>query len=156
MSNSNIEQRLTEFLGRIDEYIENKNLGVSNFREELKEAEDFSYEQMGDLSQDDCFNYSFLLYGYADHINVERSKQENVVAFCEEFLNKIIARDYKEVQDVYVNHNVKVAMITQENLVAQKLIEFKNVAESRIRSLKSKEFNVRKKAECLLEKGKRR
>jgi len=145
-----------QFLDRIDEYIANKNLGVSNFREELKEAESFSLDELNSISQGDCFNYAFLMYAYADHINSERSKQENVIGFCEESINKIIARDYKEVQDIYVNHNVKVAMITQENTVAQKLIEFKNVAESRIRSLKSKEFNVRRMAECLLEKGKRK
>jgi len=156
LNSSNVEQRLTQFLDRIDEYIENKNLGVSNFRKELKEAESFSYDELNNISQDDCFNYAFLMYGYADHINDERSRQENVIAFCEESINKIIAREYKEVQNIYASHDVKVAMITQENVPAQKLIQFKNVAESRIRSLKTKEFNVRRMAECLLEKGKRK
>ena len=156
MNSSNVDQRLTQFLDRIDEYIENKSLGASSFRKELKEAESFSYDELNNISQDDCFNYAFFMYGYADHINDERSRQENVIAFCEESINKIIAREYKEVQNIYASHDVKVAMITQENVPAQKLIQFKNVAESRIRSLKTKEFNIRRMAECLLEKGKRK
>ena len=50
---------------------------------------------------------------------------------------------------------LKTQMIIKENSVAQKLVDFKSVAESRILSLKNKEFNVRKKADCLLEKGRK-
>ena len=68
MNNSNIEEKLKEFLQRIDDYINNKNLGTSNFHEELKEAESFSGQELRDLSQEDCFNYGFLLYNYVDYL----------------------------------------------------------------------------------------
>ena len=58
-------------------------------------------------------------------------------------------------QNVYANNDLKTQMIIKENSVAQKLVDFKSVAESRILSLKNKEFNVRKKADCLLEKGRK-
>ena len=58
-------------------------------------------------------------------------------------------------QNVYANNDLKTQMIIKENSVAQKLVEFKSVAETRILSLKNKEFNVRKKADCLLEKGRK-
>ena len=156
MNNSNIEEKLKEFLQRIDDYINNKNLGTSNFHKELKEAESFSGQELRDLSQEDCFNYGFLLYNYVDYLIGERAKQQNVISFCEEFINKIVARDFMDVEKFYTTKEIKVAMITKDNHVAQRLIEFKHIAESRIRSLEGREFNIRKKAECLLEKGKRK
>ena len=156
MNNSNIEEKLKDFLQRIDDYINNKNLGTSSFNEELKEAESFSGQQLRDLSQEDCFNYAFLLYNYADYLIGERAKQQNVISFCEQFINDIVATGFMGVEKFYATKEIKEAMITKDNHVAQKLIEFKHIAESRIKSLGGREFNIRKKAECLLEKGKRK
>jgi hypothetical protein len=41
-------------------------------------------------------------------------------------------------------------------MVAKKIHEWNSVAEARVASLKSKEHIVRRKADCLIEKGKRK
>jgi hypothetical protein len=55
----------------------------------------------------------------------------------------------------YTKHEVKEATVIRENHIASKINEWKNVAEARSESLKNKEQIVRKKADCLMEKGKR-
>lgn len=152
---SHCEEQLKTFLDRIDEYIENKNLSSLNYSDDFREAERLSLDNIRQLNQDDCFNYALMLYHYSDHINSERSRQESVIYFCDKWINQIVARDFMDFQNVYANNDLKTQMIIKENSVAQKLVDFKSVAESRILSLKNKEFNVRKKADCLLEKGRK-
>ena len=152
---SHCEEQLKTFLDRIDEYIENKNLSAQEYSDDFREAERLSLDNIRQLNQDDCFNYGLMLYNYADHINSERSRQESVIHFCDKWINQIVARDFMDFQNVYANNDLKTQMIIKENSVAQKLVDFKSVSESRILSLKIKEFNVRKKADCLLEKGRK-
>lgn len=149
------EEQITQFLDRIDEYIENKNLSPPSYSDEFREVEQLSLEDIRRLPRDECFNYSLMMLNYADHVNSERARNDSVVQYCDRWLNKIIGRDFLDFQNVYANVDIKTQMIIKENTVAQKLVDFKAVAESRNLSLKNKEFNVRKKADCLLEKGRK-
>lgn len=149
------EDQLTQFLSRIDEYIENKNLSSPTYSDEFREPEELSLEDIRGLPRDECFNYSYMLLNYADHINSERARNDSVIQYCDRWLNKIIGRDFLDFQNVYANLDIKTQMIIKENSVAQKLVDFKSVAESRNLSLKSKEQIVRRKADCLLEKGRK-
>lgn len=149
------EQQVVDFLDRIDEYLENKNLGAKKYSDEFRIPEELDLDEIRKLSQDDCFNYSFLLCNYLNHTTSERAKQEAVIVYSNNALNKIVAREYNEI-NVYGNQEIKVAIICRENEVAQKLLQFKSVAEARVLFLKNKEYNLRKQVDCLLEKGKRK
>ena len=56
----------------------------------------------------------------------------------------------------YVKHDTKVATIIRNNEIAGRINEWKLTAEGRLENLKSREYNVRRKADILIEKGKRR
>jgi hypothetical protein len=56
----------------------------------------------------------------------------------------------------YTKHEMKEATVIRENMVAKKIHEWNSVAEARVASLKNKEQIVRRKADCLIEKGKRK
>ena len=62
------QERLENFLDGIDRYIEAKNLGPPEFKDEFRLPEDMSLSDLDKLTRDDCFNYAYQLYQYADHI----------------------------------------------------------------------------------------
>lgn len=155
MSKDEDKEALDAFLRRIDEYLENQDLAAPKMMEEYREVEALLLSDLRRLNNDDCFNYSFMLANYAEHVSSQRAKQEAIVGFCNHYLNKIIAREYESVRDVFGPYDMKESMICRENAVAQKLLDFRHVAKARVLSLKSKEYNVRRKIDCLVEKGKR-
>lgn len=154
-NNLNASERLKKFLDDIDQYIEAKNFIGPAFNEEFKVAESFDSDKLKSLNQDDCFNYAYMLMQYADQINSELAKAKSVAAWCDDALNKMIASELMNMQQI-AKHEMKVAAILKENEVAAKINEWKITAQSRIDLLQNKEYNIRRKADCLIEKGRRR
>ena len=153
----NAADRLRNFLDGIDAYVNAKNITPTPFNAEFAIAETFTLEQMQKLIQDECFNYAYLLYQYADHISHERANCENVIKWCDYNLQSIIAEDLKNgVWEQYAKHETKVATILRDNEVAFKIHEWKMTAEGRLENVKNREYNVRRKADILIEKGKKR
>ena len=153
----NASDRLRNFLDGIDAYVNAKNITPTPFNAEFAIAETFTLEQMQKLIQDECFNYAYLLYQYADHISHERANCENVIKWCDYNLQSIIAEDLKNgVWEQYAKHETKVATIIRDNEVAFKIHEWKMTAEGRLENVKNREYNIRRKADILIEKGKKR
>jgi hypothetical protein len=86
---------------------------------------------------------------------MELNKCRNILLWCDNSINEIVSREI-DTQSQYNKYEIKVAAILKENLVAQKIHEWKTVMVSRINILDPKEQNVRRRAECLIEKGKRK
>lgn len=152
----NTNERLKTFLQRIEDYISLEGVyhDNSNLREEFEKCDGMTMEQLNKLSQQECFDYSFLLCQYADHISREKAKQENVVRWCNDSLFRILAQEIDN--DMVAKHEIKAARVFIENAVADKINEWKNHAESRLANLTNREYNIRKKADILIEKGKRK
>ena len=148
--------RLKEFLDGIESYITAKNITPSKFAPEFALADSLSTEQLERLTQDDCFNFAYHLYQYADHLARERAHCENVARWCDNSLQGIIAEAIPDMMGDYVKHDTKVATIIRNNEIAGRINEWKLTAEGRLENLKSREYNVRRKADILIEKGKRR
>lgn len=154
-SNLNASERLQKFVDNIDSYIESKNFIGPKFNEEFKAAEQLDIEKLNCLTRDDCFSYGFMLYQYADFIATELNRNKAVLLFCEDSLNKIFADEMFDMPQ-YTKHEIKVGAILRENELAKKINEWKIIAQSRIDLLQTKEYNCRRKADCLIEKGKRK
>ena len=94
---------------------------------------------------------------YVDHIGTERAQSENVVRWCENSLQSIISDFIMNGEwDTYAKHETKVATILRNDEVARKINEWKLTAQGRLENLKSREYNIRRKADILFEKGKRK
>jgi len=156
-NNLNAADRLKQFLDGIDTYITAKNVVATKFNPEFALAETLSLEQMDKLTQDECFNYAYQLYQFADHVSSERAHCENVVRWCKNTLQSIISEALSSgVWDQYAKHDTKVATILRNDELAAKINEWKMTAEGRLDNVKSREYNVRRKADILIEKGKRK
>lgn len=150
-----IKERLDQFLANIDAYIQAKNFVGPAFNEEFKLAESMTIETINGLTQEDCFAHAFMLYQYADAIAQELYKHKTIAAWCDDNLNVILGREVSEMSQ-YTKHEMKVGAVLKENEVARKINEWKTVAQARVDYLQQKEYNVKCKANCLLEKGKRK
>lgn len=155
-NSSPILDKLNTFLERMDTYLENNRLSFPRvFRPEFCEAEGFSLDQLNKLTQDQCFSYGFMMLNYADHINLEKSRQLTIMRYCEWALNQILASELPNMPE-FTKHDIKVSMILKENHVAQKLKQWYNETQARHESLINREQLVRRKADLLIEKGKRK
>lgn len=149
--------RLKEFLDGIERYITAKNLSPTQFNTDFAIAETLSINDLSKLTQEECFSYAYQLYQYADCIASERADCENVIRWCENSLQSIISEMLSSgVWDTYAKHETKVATILRNDDLAHKINEWKLTAQGRLEKIKTREFNLRKKAELLTEKGKRK
>ena len=152
----NAADRLKEFIDGINTYMSCKHLSPTPFNPEFAVAETLSLADLDKLTQGECFNYAYMLYQYADHVASEKAAQDTVVRWCENNLNSILSSEMEEVSHVIAKHEMKVATILRNHDLAQKINDWKTVAEGRLSNLTNREYNVRRKADCLMEKGKRK
>lgn len=150
-------ERLKEFLDGIDSYITAKGLTPTAMKAEFAIAETLSMEDMQNLTQEECFGYAYQLMQYVDHVASERAQCENVIRWCKSNLQSLIADALTGGEwDQYAKHETKVATILRNDLVANKINEWQLTAEGRLEKIKTREYNIRRKADILFEKGKRK
>lgn len=153
----NSQDRLEYFLNGITEYIEGNHLKPREFKEEFKTADDLTGDALQKLTRDELFDTAFLLYQYADHVGQERAHTENVIRWCNDTLQRIIAYGVQNGEwDKYEKHEIKVATILSSDHIASTVNEWKLTAEGRLEHLRNREYNIKRKAEILIEKGKRK
>lgn len=152
----NAADRLAAFLDGIESYVKAKNVVPQSFAPEFAIADSLTMDQLENLTQGDCFNYAYHLYQYADHLARERAHCENVSRWCNNSLQSIIAEALPEIMGEYIKHETKVATIIRNNDIASKINDWKLTADGRLENVKSREYNVRRKADILIEKGKRK
>jgi hypothetical protein len=141
----------------IDSYINGKNLGATRFSIEFALAEMFDIEALHKLTQSECFDYAYRLYQYADYVGTERSECENTIRWCKHNLQSIIALAVNDEEwGNYVKYETKVATILRKDELAAKINDWLMTAEGRLEVIKNREYNIRKKADILTEKGKRK
>ena len=152
----NAADRLKEFLEGVDTYINMRSLSTTKFSEEFALAETLTLEQMDRLTRDDCFNFAYMLYQYADHVASERANHEMVINWCDNSLNSIISSEIQDMAGEYLKHEIKVATILRNHELGRKIKDWQDVAKGRLGKTSSREYNIRRKAEILFEKGKRK
>jgi hypothetical protein len=153
-NNQTAAERLKTFLKLVDEFITCNHLNVSKFSMEWAMAETFDIATMDTLTQDDCFNYAFMLYQYADHVGSQRAKMQNVIRWCETSLNSIMGQEFDT--ELIAKHEVKYARVLRGNALAKKIHDWKDNAASKVEGITNREYNIRRKADILIEKGKRK
>lgn len=153
----NSQDRLEYFLNGITEYIEGNHLKPRAFEEEFKSADDLTGDALQKLTRDELFDTAFLLYQYADHVGQERAHTENVIRWCDDTLKRIVSHEVTFGEwDKFAKHETKVSVILATNELASRINEWKMTAEGRLEHLRNREYNVKRKAEILIEKGKRK
>jgi ribosome-associated translation inhibitor RaiA len=147
-------EKLGEFINSINSYIEVGNLKFSGFKEEYLLVANYSSEQLDKLTQAELFDSAYLLYGYATYIQDEINKNKIALNWCQNELEKMIVKHSDEFGQ-YTKHESKKYILSQSNSYANSLEHMREVAESRLTALDGKVFEIKRKADILMEKGKR-
>jgi hypothetical protein len=147
-------EKLSEHLNLINAYIDLSNTKFSSFREEYLLAANLSSEDLRKLTQQEAFDTSYLLYGYATYIQDEINKNKVALNWCNDQLEKLVVSHNDEFGQ-YTKHEVKRQIIIKNNTYAASVDRMREVAESRLIALDGKVYELKRKADILLEKGKR-
>lgn len=148
-------KQLDEFILDLSRYFSGLKIDKTNHRKEFNELELMDSSKIDSLTKDECFNAAFVLYQYADYISVELNKCRSIFYWCENSLNEIVSREINDLPQ-FNKYEIKVAEVLRSNYIAKNINDWKIKAQSRINMLESKEQNIRRRAECLIEKGKRK
>jgi hypothetical protein len=151
----NATEEFEDFKRSVDDYIELKGIQSISFTEDFKIALNLNLDSLDMLTQQECFNYAYTLFAYAGYVQDEHSQQQVVVDWCVSRLNYIIANN-EECFPQYTKHEMKIPILIKENSFASKVESWRIVAESRLKRLDGKEILIKRKADCLMEKGKRK
>jgi len=146
--------KLSEHISLISSYIEISNTKFSSFREEYLLAANLSSEQLKKLTQQEAFDTAYLLYAYATYIQDEINKNKIALNWCNDQLEKLVVAHNDEFSQ-YTKHEVKRQIIIRDNNYAASVDKMREVAEGRLQALDGKVYELKRKADILLEKAKR-
>ena len=147
-------EQLDKHINLINDYINSSNTKFSSFREEYLMVADLSLEQLKKNTQQELFDAAYLLYGYATYIQDEISKNKIALNWCHDQMEKMIAIHSNEFGQ-YTKHESKKHILAKNNSYASSLEHMREIAEARLQALDGKVFELKRKADILLEKGKR-
>lgn len=146
--------KLSEHINLINDYINSSNTRFSAFREEYLFVADMSSDQLKKLTQVELYDAAYLLYGYATYIQDEINKNKVALNWCNDQIEKLIVKHSSEFGQ-YTKHESKKYILSQSNSYAASLENMREVAEARLQSLDGKVYELKRKADILLEKGKK-
>jgi hypothetical protein len=147
-------EKLADYISSINDYINSSNTKFASFREEYLLVSDLSLDQLKKYNQQELFDAAYLIYGYATYIQDEINKNKVALNWCNDQMEKLIVK-YSDEFGQYTKHESKKHILSQSNSYAASLENMREVAEARLQSLDGKVYELKRKADILLEKGKR-
>jgi len=147
-------ERLAKHIEQIDNYLDLSNVRFSAFREEFLDTANMPQERIQALAQQELFDHAYVLYGYSSYVQDEINKNKVVLDWCNDQIEKIVVGNLHRF-DQYTKHEVKRQSIIRENSYAAKCDQMRGIAEARLQSLEGKVYELKRKGDILLEKGKR-
>jgi len=148
------KETVENFLEKLDQFTNETNTKFATFREEFLLAADMEMEQVKKLNQEELFDYAYALYGYASYVQDQINRQKVVFNLCNDQLQKMVAK-YNDKFNPYTKHEIRMQMIVVDNEYAASIDNYKQVAEARIQELDGKVYELKRKGDILMEKGKR-
>jgi len=147
-------ERLAKHIEEIDGYLDLSNVRFASFREEFLDAANMPLDRIKILTQQELFDRAYILYGYSSYIQDEINKNKVVLDWCNDQIEKLVVGNLHNF-DQYTKHEVKRQSIIRENTYAAKCDQMRSIAAARLQSLEGKAFELKRKGDILLEKGKR-
>ena len=148
-------EQLENFRKAVDDYVSLRGVKQVEFSEDFHVANELDLDVMDKLTQQECFNYAYTLYQYANYIQDEINSQRIILDWCNSKLNYVIANNQDNFPQ-YTKHEMKIPLMIKENSFASKIDSWKMVAQARLQTLEGKDTITKRKADCLMEKGKRK
>ena len=147
-------EQLEKHLEQLDNWIAESNSNYSSFHGEYIEAANMSIADLKNITQEDIFDYAYLLQGYATYLQDEFNRHQIIVDWCNNQIETLVQK-HREDFGQYQKHEQRRYQLVAENVFVHKVNSMLQVAQSRLTSLNGKIWELKQKSNILLEKGKR-
>lgn len=151
------DSKIQYYLDNIQRYIESSHCVYSSYQEEYGIYADMSTYDLQKKTQDELFDIAYILYSYSAFLQDEVNKHRVVISFCDNEINSLIAKHRNDYGfDRYTKYELRKPTIIFENSHAAKLEEIRLAAEAKLTILDGKVYELKRQAEILSEKAKRK
>ena len=150
------EQKVNEFLQKVDDWIEDRNIDLADKNEEVAEVMSMKSDEIRSLNQEKALSFSFVLFSHAEYLQTLHNKEKTVVEFCSDSIWFIVADKMDNYGGQYAKWEMRYYSAIKENPLAAELNRLKLTAEARINRLSGKIDAAKKMASVLHDIGKKR
>jgi len=149
------EERVQQFLDRVDDFIKDAGVDLVEANPQVKEIMNMQYDDLKSLSNDECSRFAFLLYSYAEHINHLLNKQNTIKEWAEDSIWYIISKDIGNYGSQYSKWQEKYYGAVRENPLASEIQKVLTHAKARVNLLQNTANNISRLGDILLQQSKR-
>ena len=148
-------EQLAELRVMVDDFLNASHARFNKkFNEDWQSAADADRDTLKILTRDEMFDYAYVLYSYSTHLQDELNMQKIALNWCNDKLNKMVAKNMDEFNP-YTKHEMRRQLIVVNDEYARAVDHYREIAEIRIQAMEGKVYELKRKADILLEKGKR-
>ena len=148
-------EQLADLKAMVDDFLDASHARFNKeFRDDWHRCANADKETIGMLTKDELFIWSYELYSYSTHLQDELNMQKIALNWCNDKLNKMVAKNHDQFSK-YTKYEERRPLIIVNDEYAATVDHYREIAESRVQSLEGKIYELKRKADILLEKGKR-
>ncbi len=152
----NGEQKLAEFLQALNDWTKSKYLVEVQPPQEVEEILNASSGEIKSWNGETCNIAAFKLYAYAEYIETQKVKEQNILEWSESSIWFIISGVLSQYGNQYTKWQEKYYGACRENPLASEILKIKNHAEARVRTLEGKHNRIMKMSEILTSLARRK
>ena len=160
MSNGEIKlktasEQLADLKAMVEDFLNASHARFNNkFRDDWHRCANADRETISSLTQAELFDWSYQLYSYSTYLQDELNMQKIALNWCNDKLNKMVAKNHDQFS-TYTKYEQRRPLIIVNDEYAATVDHYREIAESRIQALDGKIYELKRKADILMEKGKR-
>ena len=148
-------EQLADLKAMVDDFLDASHARFNKkFRDDWHRCANADRQTINSLTQAELFDWSYELYSYSTYLQDELNMQKIALNWCNDKLDKMVAKNIDNFSP-YTKHEMRRQLIVVNDEFAATVDHYREIAESRVHSLDGKIYELKRKADILLEKGKR-
>ena len=148
-------EQLADLKAMVEDFLSASNARFNKkFRDDWHRCANADRETISSLTQAELFDWSYTLYSYSNFLQDELNMQKIALNWCNDKLNKMVAKNHDQFSK-YTKYEERRPLIIVNDEYAAAVDHYREIAESRVQALDGKIYELKRKADILLEKGKR-
>mgnify|MGYP003132167259 FL=1 len=148
-------EQLADLKAMVEDFLSASNARFNKkFRDDWHRCANADRQTINSLTQAELFDWSYELYSYSTYLQDELNMQKIALNWCNDKLDKMVAKNIDNFNP-YTKHEMRRQLIVVNDEFAATVDHYREIAESRVHSLDGKIYELKRKADILMEKGKR-
>ena len=148
-------EQLADLKAMVEDFLSASNARFNKkFRDDWHRCANAGKDTIDTLTKDELFTWAYELYSFSTHLQDELNMQKIALNWCNDKLDKMIAKNYDQFSP-YTKHDMRRQLIVMNDEFARAVDHYREIAETRIQAMEGKVYELKRKADILMEKGKR-